>query len=81
MTAMKRATVTISDDLESALDAYIKGQEAAPALTAVVQAALREYLARRGFLRAPMPLRITPAKKGSGKRDISLRHDTYLASR
>jgi len=25
------------------------------------------------------PFAITPAKKGSGKRDISLRHDEYLA--
>lgn len=43
---MKRATITIGDDLEKALRAYIRQQEVRPALTSVVQAALREYLAR-----------------------------------
>jgi hypothetical protein len=47
---MKRATVTIPDDLEKAVDSYVRAQEAPPPLTAVVQAALREYLADRGFL-------------------------------
>ena len=46
---MKRATVTISDDLEASLNAYMSHQEVTPALTGVVQAALREYLARRGY--------------------------------
>ena len=78
---MKRATVTISDDLEASLDAYMKQQEVSPALTAVVQAALREYLARRGFDKAPGKFHITPARKGSGIRDISLRHDDYLAGK
>ena len=44
---MKRATITIKDDLEAALDSYVSRQEAPPALTAVVQAALGEYLGRR----------------------------------
>ena len=78
---MKRATVTISDDLESSLDAYVDRQEVAPALTAVVQAAMREYLARRGFGGAPRKLRITPARKGSGVRDTSAHHDRYLAGK
>ena len=76
---MKRATVTISDDLEQSLDAYIEQQEVSPALTAVVQAALREYLARRGFHKSRGKFHITPARKGSGVRDASLRHDRYLA--
>jgi hypothetical protein len=78
---MKRATVTIGNDLEASLEAYTRQQDAAPALTAVMQAALREYLARRGFGEGPRTLRITPAKKGSGARDTSLRHDRYLASK
>jgi hypothetical protein len=78
---MRRATVTISDDIEAALDSYIKQQEAAPSFTAVVQAALKEYLAGRGYLAAARKLRITPARKGSGSRDVSLRHDRYLAGR
>jgi len=76
---MRRATVTIGDEIEASLDAYIRQQEAAPPLTAVVQAALKEYLARRGFAAGRGTLRITPARKGSGKRDVSLNHDRYLA--
>lgn len=76
---MRRATVTISDEIETTLDAYIRQQEVAPALTAVVQAALREYLARRGFSSGPHKFSITPAKKGSGARDVSVHHDRYLA--
>jgi hypothetical protein len=76
---MRRATITITDDLEVSLDAYNRQQEVSPALTAVLQAALREYLARRGFRAAPKTLRITPAEKGSGARDVSIRHDSYIA--
>jgi hypothetical protein len=75
---MKRATITLADDVEASLDAYIRRQETPPVLTGVVQAALREFLARRGFSAPAKPLRITPARKGSGKRDVSLRHDDYF---
>lgn len=77
---MKRATVTISSDLDASLEAYISQQEVTPALTAVVQAALREFLARRGYT-AGGKFRITPARKGSGSRDTSIRHDYYLAGK
>jgi hypothetical protein len=77
---MRRATVTISDDLEAVLDSYLRQQEVSPAFTAVVQAALREYLGRRGFAAKPKKLRITPASRGSGSRDVSLHHDRYLAA-
>jgi hypothetical protein len=78
---MRRATITIGDDLEPGLDAYLKQQDAAPALTAVVQTALKEFLARRGFGSGGRALRITPARKGSGLRDVSVHHDRYLAGR
>ena len=78
---MKRATVTISEDLRPSLEAYLRHQEVPLALTAVVQSALREYLAHRGFTAPAKPLRITPASKGSGKSDVSLRHDEYFARR
>ena len=77
---MKRATVTIPDDLAKAVDSYVRAQEARPPLTAVIQAALRQYLTERGYLRATGPLRITPAKRGSGRRDVSQAHDRYLAT-
>ena len=76
---MRRATITLDDELEAALEAYGKRQEVPPVLSSVVQAALREYLARRGVMAPLKPFQITPAKKGSGKRDVSVRHDEYLA--
>ena len=75
---MKRATMTFPDDLAKAMDDYLQSQEAPPALTTVMQAALREYLRERGFLREFRPLKITPAKKGSGRSDVSQNHDLYL---
>lgn len=75
---MKRATVTLPDDLAEAVDSYRKAQEAPPTLTAIVQAALREYLRERGFLRSYRPFKITP-RGNSGRSDVSLEHDAYLA--
>jgi hypothetical protein len=76
---MKRATITFPDDLAEALDDYIRTQEVAPALTTIMQTALREYLRERGFLRPYKPLKITPAGRGSGRSDVSLNHDRYFA--
>jgi hypothetical protein len=76
---MKRATISIGDDLETALDSYVSQQEVTPTLTSVVQAALREYLARRGAAPPGSGLRVSPAKKGSGRSDVSRRHDRYFA--
>jgi hypothetical protein len=76
---MKRATITLSNDIEEALEAYRSDQEIPPALTAVAQAALREYLAERGYLHPARSLRITPANTGSGAVDSSIEHDRYLA--
>lgn len=76
---MKRATMTLPDDLAEAVEDYRQAQEASPTLTTVVQAALREYLGERGFLRTRKALQITPSKKGSGRHDVSERHDLYLA--
>jgi hypothetical protein len=76
---MKRATVTIPDDLAHAVERYARTQEVRPPLTAIVQVALREYLTERGYLRAHGPLRIKPARRGGGKRDVSEAHDRYLA--
>lgn len=47
---MKRATVKIPDDLEKALEEYRRDAEVAPGISAVMQAALREYLAGRGYV-------------------------------
>jgi hypothetical protein len=74
---MKRATITFPDDLAEAMDEYVRAQEAPPALTTVVQAALREYLRERGFLRTYRPLKITPVGR-NGRSDVSVNHDPYL---
>jgi hypothetical protein len=76
---MKRATVTIPDDLAKAIENYARTQEVRPPLTAIVQVALRRYLTERGYLPARGLLQIKPARHGSGKRDVSEAHDRYLA--
>jgi hypothetical protein len=78
---MKRATITFPDDLEQALEQFVEEQEVPVQLTAVVQAAVREYLGERGYLEAASPLRIRPAERGSGQKDVSISHDRYLASK
>ena len=75
---MKRATMTFPDDLAEAVDRYLQAQETPPALTTIMQAALREYLRERGFIRPQRPLKITVAPHGSGRRDVSENHDLYL---
>jgi hypothetical protein len=75
---MKRATMTLPDELAEAVDQYRQSQEAPPSLTVVVQTALREYLQQRGFLARRRPFRITPLGR-SGRSDISQEHDAYLA--
>lgn len=69
--------MTLPDDLAQAVDEYVQAQEAPPALTTVMQAALREYLRERGFLRPYKPLKITP-KGRSDRSDVSRNHDLYL---
>jgi hypothetical protein len=76
---VRRATVTIPDDLAKAVDGYISAQAAPPPLTAVVQAALRHYLGDKGYLNEAKALEIRPAGRGSGRRDTSRAHDRYLA--
>ena len=78
---MKRATVTIPDDLDKALETYVRDQEAPPTLTVVMQTALRQFLSQRGYLRARGPFHINPAKRGSGLADVSRKHDRYLGER
>jgi hypothetical protein len=78
MRFMKRATMTFPDDLATAVEEYRLTQETPPSLTKVIQAALREYLTARGFLRKYRPLKLTPVGS-SGRSDVSENHDLYLA--
>ena len=76
---MQRAAITLSDEIEASLDAYIQPQKVAPSVTAIMQGALQEFLSRRGFTAGARKLRVTPAKKGSDFKDVSVDHDRYLA--
>jgi hypothetical protein len=78
---IRRATITIGDEIEAQLDSWMSQQGATASLTTVVQAALKEFLALRGFGNVPRKLHITPSKKGSGSRDVSVAHDSYLAGK
>ena len=42
---MRRATITLTDDLEELLEEHLAGLKAPPSLNAIMQAALRSYLA------------------------------------
>ena len=65
---MKRATISLPDDLADAVEEYIQAQEVRPALTTLMQTALREYLSARGFLRVRRPSRMTPKGEQRPKR-------------
>jgi Arc/MetJ-type ribon-helix-helix transcriptional regulator len=41
---MRRATITLPDDLEAEVEEYLAKQEAPPSLTSLIQAALRRFL-------------------------------------
>lgn len=47
---MRRATITIPDELERAVELCRRDLEVPPSLAAIVQVALREYLIDRGYL-------------------------------
>jgi len=63
------------------LKALLGEQEIPAKFSVVVQSALREYLAARGYFPVRRRLKITPARKGSGRRDASVEHDRYLTER
>lgn len=46
---MRRATVSIPDELREALEDYRRDLEFSPSMAAVIQAALGEYLRSRGY--------------------------------
>ena len=86
---MKQATIAIAADLDAALAAYERDHELTDGLDALVDAALRELLARHGYpAHSPIeailvppfrPLGITPLHREDGPTDVSVNHDRYLA--
>lgn len=82
---MKRATITLPDDLEADLNRYLAEQDVPPNLTTLMQAALREYLRNRGLQRRGYrppegTFKIDPVdeKDARGEPDVSVNHDRYL---
>ncbi|MDP9362682.1 MAG: hypothetical protein M3Q10_00370 [Chloroflexota bacterium] len=57
---MKRATITISDDLDQALAEYGRDQDLPDDVDALVEAALRSLLADHGYLAPIRSFLITP---------------------
>lgn len=76
---MKEVVVGLPDDLEEAVEAFWQDQAVPPDLGALADAALREYLASRGYFAPYRPLRITPAPIDGERNDVSIEHDKYLA--
>ena len=72
--------MTLPDDPAEAVDNYLRAQEVPPMLTAVVETVLREYLRERGFPPVRRPLKIRPAKRGSGRSDVTENHDLSRAA-
>jgi metal-responsive CopG/Arc/MetJ family transcriptional regulator len=83
---MRRATITLPSDLEAEVDDYLATQEPRPSLTALIQSALRRYLAERRlaereYLPPVGPYESYVAEEGSGYDDVSEEHDRHLADR
>ena len=77
---MKRATVSIPDDVAIALKAYLEDEQPTPPLTAVIHDALADFLADRGYLPGkPRRLKLTVARGGSGTSTTSIDHDAAFA--
>lgn len=81
---MRRATITLPDDLEAEIERFLSEQDPQPSLTSLVQTAVRRYLdeaewSKRRFRPPAEPLAITPASEGSEREQTSTEHDRVLA--
>lgn len=72
-------TVTLDDELDAALDEFRRDHVVPSSAAAVVQVAVRDFLATRGYLPSPSPLTLTPAEQGSGDSLGSVDHDRIFA--
>lgn len=73
---MRRVTITLPTHLEAEIEDYLKAQDPRPSLTALVQTALRHYLAgaplaEREFVPPSRPFEPFVAECGSGRDDVS----------
>ena len=75
---MRRATITIPDELDQAIEAFQRDQEVPPSLPALTNRALEDYLSHRRYVTPKRTFRIRPAAVSSGKSDVSVNHDLYI---
>jgi predicted nucleotidyltransferase len=71
---MRRATITIPDDLAEKVDAYSERQPAGPSLTALVQAALRRFLAEPEGSSHQRPVVLRVLSNRAAIKDAAARH-------
>jgi predicted nucleotidyltransferase len=71
---MRRATITIPDDLAEKVDAYSERQPAGPSLTALVQAALRRFLAEPEGSSHQRPVILRVLSNRAAIKDAAARH-------
>lgn len=76
---MRQIHAILPDSLLQAVELYTNEQATPSTPDAVIQAALEEFLAQRGYFpHFKKTLRIKPAPKGSGYTDTSINHDQVL---
>ena len=77
---MELPTINLSEPVERALLSYISDRQDS-STGAIVQQALEEFLAQRGYLQPPTRKkrpRLEPASSGSGYADTSVNHDLVI---
>jgi hypothetical protein len=76
---MLEINTTLPESLVQALEIYTREQVIQPTANTVIQTALEEFLAQRGyFTPVKKTLRIKPAPRGSGLTNTSINHDNYF---
>lgn len=80
---MRRATITLPDELEAELEDWLATQPTPPSLTGILQTALRTFLREKKlealqYRPRTRPLSVTPSPHGSGHQDTSIHHDAVL---
>ncbi|MGB3532643.1 MAG: hypothetical protein WBA13_03895 [Microcoleaceae cyanobacterium] len=78
---MMEINTTLPESLAQALEIYTREQVIKPNTNTVIQTALEEFLAQRGyFTSVKKTLRIKPASLESGFTNTSINHDQVLTS-
>ena len=76
---MKRVTITLPDDLETAVSTFQQTLPVPLSVRAITLVAVRDYLMRNGALVSRRPLRITPMDAETAAPTDSQEHDRLFA--